>query len=330
MFNKYPELSSKLFNKVYIECYGRQAFHSDLESYLKRTKACINLTPKHLQKIFSDESWNYSRTWGVPNDEQISDLVKKIKDDLKFVYKNNNVKNAERNLIKNMVGMIKNIEIVSIILAFLIPEKYCIIAPPPEHMIGFRRSSDKVETLLSYFDDIQKLAGQFKMGVFDMEKSLWTIHQLRYKIPEYDKKLTDELWSEYLNDVHILHLRVKNLLNELWGENINDDLKSKILKEKDPGLALILAMRYLERNMWDQVSKKVQQSRLDELVQSAKKGNILAKLMEVADTDPHLRKKVDQIWRKRNTAMHPSKENSDDISVQDVEEAIELNKLIGM
>ena len=37
--------------------------------------------------------------------------------------------------------------------------------------------------------------------------------------------------------------------------------------------------------------KKVQQSRLDELVQSAKKGNILAKLMEVADTDPHLRKK---------------------------------------
>ena len=32
----------------------------------------------------------------------------------------------------------------------------------------------------------------------DIAKSLWTIHQLPYKIPEYDKKLS---WSEYLNDI---------------------------------------------------------------------------------------------------------------------------------
>ena len=80
---------------------------------------------------------------------------------------------------------------------------------------------------------------------------------------------------------HILHLRVKNLLNELWGENINDDLKSKILKEKDH-------QHSGKMNMWDQVSKKIKQSRLDELVQSAKKGNILE---ANGSKDPHLRKK---------------------------------------
>ena len=70
--------------------------------------------------------------------------------------------------------------------------------------------------------------------LFEMEKALWSIHQLRYRIPEYNPPLTEKLWSEYLDDPEILRLRVKNLLNEIWGENIDDNLKSKILKEKDP------------------------------------------------------------------------------------------------
>jgi len=328
MFDKYPEISTTVFNKVYIECYNRAAFHSELEGDLKKTRACKNLSEIHLKSILSDEHWNYSRTWGFPNDDQITELVKGIRDDIRTLNQNPSMKDAEIRVIGRMVKTIKNIEIVSIILAFLIPERYCIIAPPPEHLIGFRRNSDKIETLLRYFSDLHLLAEHYNMGVFEIEKALWTIHQLRYKIPNFDKELTEELWENYLKEPKILGLRVKNLLNELWGDSIDDEVKSKILKEKDPGLALILAMRYLESNMWKLVRRTVDKDRLENLESSAKEGNILRKLMVAADTDPVIRTRVDRIRRKRNLAMHPTQNNTVDISSSDVEEAIELNKLL--
>jgi len=329
MISKVKELSTVLFNNVYRECYGRTAEHSELEDYLNRTKACHRVTATQLKKILSDSHWNYSRTWGIPNDEEMEGLADEIKDDLMFVCDNSPVKDAEERLITNMVNTIKNIEIVSVILAFLIPEKYCIIAPPPEHMIGFRRRSDKVDTLLRYFNDYQTLAEKCEMKVFDLEKALWTIHQMKYRIPEYDPQLTDQLWNEYLNDPDILRMRVKNLLNEIWGDNIDDDLKSKILKEKDPEVALILAMRYFEHLLWKKVSKKLDSDKIDKLKTSVKTGNILSKLMPAAGIEPILMKKAHKIWSKRNSAMHIGEEiGISKITIDDVNSAIELNNRI--
>jgi len=228
-----------------------------------------------------------------------------------------------------MVDTIKNIEIVSVCLAFLIPRKYCIIAPPPEHMIGFRRRSDKVATLLRYFNDFQALAEKCEMKVFDLEKALWTIHQMKYKIPDHDPQLTEQLWNKYLNDPDILRMRVKNLLDEIWGDNIDDGLKSKILKEKDPEVALILAMRYFEQSLWASVSRKVDNNKLKEIISSAKKGNILYKLMIEVDADPYMIKKAQRIWKKRNDAMHGMRDSkSSFISTTDVNDAIELNDMV--
>ena len=181
MISIVKELSSKLFNDIYIECYGRPANHLDLEDYLKRAKACEAITAGQLKKILSDSHWNYSKTWGMPTDEQLEGLAVAVKDDLKFVYNNSPVKGAEQRLLTAMVDTIKNIEIVSVILAFLIPEKYCIIAPPPEHMIGFRRRSDKLDTLKRYFIDYQPLAKKFNINVFN---SLFDNHKQKYSSRE--------------------------------------------------------------------------------------------------------------------------------------------------
>jgi len=329
MIHYLKEVVEDHFTRVYLACYARPAEHAELEAELKRTKACTHLTPSHLNKILSDDSWNFSNTWGIPSDDQIDELTNEIKNDLKFVYQNSPVKDAELRLLTSMVNSIKNIEIVSVVLAFLIPGKYCIIAPPPEHMIGFRRSSDKVNTLFRYFQDIRSLADTNEMSVFDIEKALWTIHQLKYKIPNYDPELTDTSWNAYLNDSHILRIRVKNLLDEIWGDNIDDDLKSRILKEKDPEVALILAMRHFEQSLWASVAKKVGRAKMDEIKLSAKKGNILIKLMEATEADSDLKKKAQRIWRKRNDAMHGLHDSAESsVSTADVDEAIELNKLV--
>ena len=323
------DVADKYFNKVYIECYGRSAEHSELEDYLKRTKARQSVTAAQLKKILSDSHWNYSRTWEIPNDEKIEGLADEIKDDLMFVCDNVPVKDAEARLITNMVNAIKNIEIVSVILAFLIPEKYCIIAPPPEHMIGFRRRSNKVDTLLRYFNDFQTLAKKCEMKVFDLEKALWTIYQMKYRIPDYDPQLTEQLWEKYLNESDILRIRVKNLLDEIWGDNIDDNLKSKILKEKDPEVALILAMRYFEHLLWKMVSNKLDKNELAKLKTDVKKGQILAKLMPAAEIEPIIMNKAHKIWGKRNSAMHIGEEIGESkITIDDVNSAIELNNII--
>ena len=331
MFSSRKAIFSSLFNNVYFECYSRPAQHADLEEYLKKTKAGTNLAAFHLNKIFSDGSWNFSKTWGIPSQDQIQTLADEIREDLKFVYNLSPVVNAEERLLKAMVKTIKNIEIVSVCLSFIMPERYCIMAPPPEHMIGFRRTSDKVKTLKRYFAQMRGLGEHYGLGAFEIEKALWTIHQLKYRIPDYDPSLTEELWSDYKTDPNILRLRVKNLLDEIWGENISDDLKANILKEKDPEVALILAMRYFEQSLWVSLSKTVDSSKLNEIKTSTKKGNILIKLLEAANADPNLMKKAQKVWRKRNNAMHGIhyyKEPS--VSTSDVVDAIELNKLINM
>ena len=145
----------------------------------------------------------------------------------------------------------------------------------------------------------------------------------------YDPELTDTSWNAYLNDSHILRIRVKNLLDEIWGDNIDDDLKSRILKEKDPEVALILAMRHFEQSLWASVAKKVGRAKMDEIKLSAKKGNILIKLMEATEADSDLKKKAQRIWHKRNNAMHGLHDSAESsVSTTDVEEAIELNKLV--
>ncbi len=80
--------------------------------------------------------------------------------------------------------------------------------------------------------------------------------------------------------------------------------------------------------MWKLVKKTVDKDRLENLESSAKEGNILTKLMVAADTEPVIRTRVDRIRRKRNLAMHPTQNTAAKISSIDVEEAIELNKLL--
>ena len=48
----------------------------------------------------------------MPTDEQLESLAAAIKDDLKFVYRNDPIEGAEDRLITLMVDTIKNIEIV--------------------------------------------------------------------------------------------------------------------------------------------------------------------------------------------------------------------------
>ena len=175
MIHYLKEVVEDHFTRVYLACYARPAEHTELEAELKRTKACTHLMPSHLNKILSDDSWNFSNTWGIPSDDQLDELTNEIKNDLKFVYQNSPVKDAELRLLTSMVNSIKNIEIVSVVLAFLIPGKYCIIAPPPEHMIGFRRRSDKLETLQRYFLDYQTLAKKYNIKVVIKKRILFEI-----------------------------------------------------------------------------------------------------------------------------------------------------------
>ena len=76
-------------------------------------------------------------------------------------------------------------------------------------------------------------------------------------------------------------------------------------------------MRYLESSMWELVRKTVDKDRIEKLESNTKEGNIgniLTKLMAAADTDPVIRTRMDRIRRKRNLAMHPTQNNTVDIS----------------
>ena len=85
MISIVKELSSKLFNDIYIECYGRPANHLDLEDYLKRAKACEAITAGQLKKILSEA---YHVFWWWSNDAIFfrNQKCQDYRDDLNILY----------------------------------------------------------------------------------------------------------------------------------------------------------------------------------------------------------------------------------------------------
>ena len=116
----------------------------------------------------------------------------------------------EENLIGELLHAFKAIELVSIILRFIRPEKYAIFSTPTEMLLEIRRGSP-VETYVNYLTDLRLIQKRYGFErVADVDMALWVLHEKCYgthKDPEVE--------SAFSGDTFLLRLIAKNLASRL-------------------------------------------------------------------------------------------------------------------
>lgn len=226
------------FDPVASQKYGKPFNFSAIEESVR----CL----RHNRKAFTWQDvarfeskarkhWWFERFWAFPPKKEIErDLS-----GLTFSFWQLSDKNEEK-IVCDLLRVFKSIEIASIILRFVRPDRYGIISPPVERVLGVRRGSDAVETYLGYLQSLRAIQKHYEFKrAADADMALWVLHEKCFGTL-HDEKIK----KEYRTDHFMLQLRAENLVSPL--KDLSCGWLAKALEKTKPDLAGAIACYKLE------------------------------------------------------------------------------------
>ena len=215
--------------------YGVAFDLASIERKVAHLRRHSPLTYKDLKYFESPEHWWFKRFWVFPPEEHLGPALKGVTFDFW-----NLPGKKEENLIGELLHAFKAIELVSIILRFIRPEKYAIFSTPTEMLLEIRRGRSPVETYVNYLTDLRLIQKRYGFErVADVDMALWVLHEKCYgthKDPEVE--------SAFSGDTFLLRLIAKNLASRL--KDRSDAQLANALREAKPDLAALIACYALE------------------------------------------------------------------------------------
>lgn len=198
-----------------------------------------DLSLAHIKAIRDEERkyWNFLWFWEIPEIEE-----SKLASANKMLKK---LKPRNRQLIKELYDIFKNIEVVSCILRFIDPENYAIISPPVENLLNIK-GKDHVEKYINYLTDLRQLKDNYEFErMADVDMALWALarilnsHELRHKYP------FKEFYDSYKHTYNLVkEIMAKNSFFSLFDEE--PILVAELLSNSDHIVSGIMAGRLLE------------------------------------------------------------------------------------
>jgi hypothetical protein len=256
-FGQYREVARSKYHRDFdyqsIEC----RVNEELGLIDKRKLTCKDL------RFFMDEArWPFGEFASLPTDEELSRALESKTFDFRHISSK-----GETNLIRELFAVLRSIDLVSIVLRFIRPDRYGVISPPVERILDLRRGSDAVQTYRYYLADLNKLKKVFGLDrIADVDMALWVLHEKCYGL-ESDQ----EIQSAYEMDPTFLDIRVNNLILPL-AKVPNAKLAAALcrLKEKRE-VANLIACREFEaliREMTDNLHLALSDDRLEGIIKS--------------------------------------------------------------
>ena len=142
---------------------------------------------------------------------------------------------------------LNHIEVVSIILRFIFPEKFGIISPPVVGLLNLIPDPDKdnVRQYLRYLADLEKLRQHYEFArIADVDMALWVAAHLE---PEEHGDLLERMHQ----DDTFQEIRLRNLLEGLgehWSRTVRERLiLAKVLLRHDPAAGAVIVARCYEK-----------------------------------------------------------------------------------
>jgi HEPN domain-containing protein len=293
----------KSFYEMIRSRFNRDVDFTSIEKGLEHIRNGDALTYADLELIADERYWPFEQYWMWPPREQIEEKLKVTAGKFKDLYEKdpkeeypNEERDEERELIRFLSEIFKNLSLVSIIMRFVHPEHNAIYSRPNLKILRVERGEDDVEEYMNYIQVMRLLKGSFGVErVADVDIIVWAIAKQEQEPAEFLKVLAEQL-PENLTP------------GELFNNLADDPLRiAKVyLRKEDYKTSGFWASQAFEISLRDEYSRLIGYPRRKD----PEKGE-LQDIIDQLATRPEYQGWSDYLhslrWR-RNKAIHPSYE----------------------
>ena len=253
----YMHICLSLYSDLTEILYGRRQDIKRIEEATAKVRSSRRLTYEDLKKILDREIWNADMFGYWPKRQEIESILESK--DWDFW----NLPKREEKAIADLQAVFHQIEPVSVVLRFIAPEKYGIISPPVEKVLGINSfgshsanhranvESPHLEKYRAYLNDLRNLkeAKGFSR-VADVDMALWVLQMGVVEERLNGNSAYDALWEGFRQDSKLREIQVRNLTRRLFDESAMSRLElAEALVASDLQAAAQLAGIEFERSM---------------------------------------------------------------------------------
>lgn len=216
---------------------GRAQDLSRVEEELRHGRHDWEVGQRELEIIETSDGWDYPKWW-----PRISSHIERPITLPTHIYS----AQGKRKAIEDLHDVLKNIEIVSVVLRFMCPEAFGIISPPVTSFLCLFPSPSPVNYYLHYLKVLKGFVEHYAVfdRVADIDMALWSAAHL--SLDSAYAALTEEMrLDQYLQEI-----RLANVVDELgrfWQRSETQRVVfARMLIEYDHVLGSVIASRVYE------------------------------------------------------------------------------------
>lgn len=201
--------------------YGRMQNLFKIEDEIANVRSCSQLTYDDVEAIRNSKIWNADQFGYWPSRSEVESVLESKE------WRFQALPEGEDEAIEELLAVFHQIELVSVILRFAVPEHYGIMSPPVERVLGigpFRRHSEKYRAYLKNLREI-KDAKDFRSAA-EVDMALWVLQVgvldddlLKRSLPEEED--FESLRRGFANDSKLREIRVGNLARQFLSDDEN-------------------------------------------------------------------------------------------------------------
>lgn len=218
--------------------YGKADDLEKIAVQLKKLRQSRRLTYSDLEPILDTSVWAPDQFGYWPSKEEVQSALQDQTWDFWNLPRNQDL------AISKLLAIFRQIELVSVILRFIVPEHFGILSPPVEKIIGLGPFRQRHQRYAHYLDDLRAIRERrgFK-DVADVEMALWVLQLgvLEGRLQDFlGQRELLEMRERHRNDELLRAIRVKNLTGEMFDDLTRPQL-ARALVETNPLLSAQIA-----------------------------------------------------------------------------------------
>ena len=231
-----------LFEQATRARYGRKQQLERIERAVAGVRSGRRLTYDDIVSIQDSRIWDADVFGRWPSRAEVKSLIESTEWDFEHL------PDKETETIAGLFRVFRQIEPVSVVLRFLVPEHYGIMSPPVESVLwlgSFRRHSEKYQAYLTNLRELRD-ARKFKAAA-DVDMALWVLqvgvrdNRLRSHLPEQQRMALEQ---DFRRDSKLRAIRVRNLTRQVFLDMSHSEFAEALLATNGELAAQIASVEY--------------------------------------------------------------------------------------
>ena len=189
------------------------------------------LTYDDIEKIRNSRIWNADAFGYWPSRSEVESILESTEWNFRTLPEN---PEKEKRIIDDLLETFRQIELVSVVLRFVVPEHYGIMSPPVEKVLGIGPFRKHAERYLAYLNNLREIrdARNFRSAA-EVDMALWVLQVGILDDDLLKRDLSEEEYESlrhgFRNDSRLREIRVENLTRQLFSQMSPVELSEALL-----------------------------------------------------------------------------------------------------